>query len=370
MTPFLRKLFGQNWLLLVAMLALAIFGVVAIYSATSTRTDSYAADFWRKQANWVVVGFFAFMVASLIDYRWVRWGALPMYLAGIVFLILTKFMGTKVYGARSWLHLGPLNFQPAQLAVIAGIMVLTLFLTQFRDMHPMLRLLLCGAVAAAPCLLILMQPDLGEVIIWIPVLLALLFVGGLPLRYLICIILIGIAFIPIAINFGLKPYQQQRITAFTHPDIDKQGSAWAINQSLIAIGSGGWSGKGFKAPNTQIELGFLPATAVHNDYIFSAIGEQWGFVGGVLLLGGFVLLLMICLFVAFFAGDQLGLLLVVGITALIFTHIFQNMGMTIAMLPITGVPLPLISYSGSFVLMIMFGLGLVNSVWIHRKVPA
>jgi rod shape determining protein RodA len=370
MTPFLRKLLGQNWLLLATMLALAIFGVVAIYSATSTRTDAYAADFWRKQANWVAVGFFAFMVTSLVHYRWIRWGALPMYLAGIVFLIMTRFIGTKVYGARSWLHLGPINFQPAQLAVVAGIMVLAIFLTQFREMHPMLRLLLSGAIAAAPCLLILMQPDLGETIIWGPVLLALLFVGGVPLRYLICLILIGIAFIPIAINFGLKPYQQQRITAFTHPDIDKQGSAWAINQSLIAIGSGGWSGKGFKAPNTQIELGFLPATAVHNDYIFSAIGEQWGFIGGMLLISAFALLLMTCLFVAFFAGDQLGLLLVTGITALIFTTIFQNIGMTIALLPITGVPCPLISYSGSFVLMIMFGLGLVNSVWIHRKIPA
>ncbi|PYI86039.1 MAG: rod shape-determining protein RodA [Verrucomicrobia bacterium] len=370
MMPFLRKLLGQNWLLLLSMLALAIFGVIAIYSATSSRADSYAADFWRKQANWVAVGVFAFILTSLVDYRWIRWGALPMYLAGIVFLVLTKFIGTKVYGARSWLHLGPINFQPAQLAVVAGIMVLALFLTQFRNIHPMLRLLLCGAIAAAPCLLILLQPDLGEVIIWIPVLLALLFVSGLPSRYLICIILIGLAFIPIAINFGLKPYQQQRITAFTHPDIDKQGSAWAINQSLIAIGSGGWSGKGFKAPNTQIELGFLPATAVHNDYIFSAIGEQWGFVGGAFLIGGFALLLITCLFVAFFAGDQLGMLLVIGITALVFTHIFQNMGMTIAMLPITGVPLPLISYSGSFVLMIMFGLGLVNSVWIHRHVPA
>src|SRR6266545_1520695 len=178
MTPFLRKLLGQNWLLLLTMLGLAIFGVVAIYSATSTRTDAYAADFWRKQANWVAVGVFAFMVTSLIHYRWIRWGALPMYLAGIVFLILTKFIGTKVYGARSWLHLGPLNFQPAQLAVVAGIMVLAIFLTQFREMHPMLRLLLSGAIAAAPCLLILMQPDLGEVIIWIPVLLALWFVGG------------------------------------------------------------------------------------------------------------------------------------------------------------------------------------------------
>ncbi len=245
MTPFLRKLLGQNWLLLVIMLALAVFGVVAIYSATSSRSDPYAADFWRKQANWVTVGVFAFMMTSLVHYRWVRWGALPMYLAGIVFLILTKFIGTKVYGARSWLHLGPINFQPAQLAVVAGIMVLALFLTQFRQMHPALRLLLSGAIAGAPCLLILMQPDLGETIIWVPVMLALWFVAGLPLRYLLCIILIGIAFIPIAINFGLKPYQQQRITAFTHPDIDKQGSAWAVNQSLIAIGSGGWSGKGF-----------------------------------------------------------------------------------------------------------------------------
>jgi rod shape determining protein RodA len=367
MTPFLRKLIGMNWVLLFTMVALAIFGVIAIYSATYMRDDPTAQEFWRKQANWVAVGLVAFVVTSLIDYRWIRWGALPMYLAGIAFLVLTKFVGQKVYGARSWLHIGPINFQPAQVAVIAGIMVLALFLSQFREMHPMLRLLLCFTIAGAPCLLILLQPDLGEVIIWAPVLLAMMFIGGIPLRYIICIVLIGVAFIPIAINLGLKPYQQERITAFINPDIDKQGSAWAINQSLIAIGSGGWAGKGFKAPNTQIELGFLPATAVHNDYIFSAIGEQWGFVGGVCLISAFALLLLTCLFVAFFAGDQFGLLLVIGITALVFTHIFQNMGMTISMLPITGVPLPLISYSGSFVLMIMFGLGIVNSVWIHRR---
>src|SRR5205085_1030512 len=291
MTPLLRKLLGLNWALLITMLALAIFGVVAIYSATYMREDSIASEFWRKQANWVAVGFLAFMVTSLIDYRWVRWGALPMYLAGLVFLVLTKFIGSKVYGARSWLHIGPINFQPAQLAVVAGIMVLALLLShpQFRDMHAMLKLLLCAVIVGAPCLLIMLQPDLGETIIWGPVLLALLFVGGIPLRYLICIVLIVVAFIPIAINLGLKPYQQERITAFINPDIDKQGSAWTINQSLI------------------------------------------------------------------------------GITALIFTHIFQNIGMTSSLLPITGVPLPLISYSGSFVLMIMFGLGIINSVWIHRK---
>ena len=368
MTPFLRKLLGLNWLLLVNMLALAVFGVIAIYSATYMKQDPAAAEFWRKQANWVAIGFLAFIVASLIDYRWVKWGALPMYLAGLFFLILTRFIGTKVYGARSWLHLGPINFQPAQLAVVAGIMVLALFLSQFRQMHPMLRVALCGAIVGAPCLLILMQPDLGECIIWGPVVLALLFVGGIPLRYLICIVLIVVALIPVA-YIGLKPYQQERITAFINPDIDRQGSAWAINQSLIAIGSGGWAGKGFKAPNTQIELGFLPATAVHNDYIFSAIGEQWGFVGGIALLSAFGLLLVTCLFVAYKASDLFGLLLVIGITTLIFTHIFQNVGMTISILPITGVPLPLISYSGSFALMIMFGLGIVNSVWVHRRVP-
>src|SRR5438309_7383439 len=176
MAPFLRKLLGLNWVLLLTMLALAIFGVIAIYSATYMREDSVASEFWRKQANWVAVGFLAFMVTSLIDYRWVRWGALPMYLAGIIFLVLTKFIGSKVYGARSWLHIGPINFQPAQLAVVAGIMVLALFLSQFRQMHPMLKLLLCGAIVGAPCLLILMQPDLDECIIWTPVLMALLFV--------------------------------------------------------------------------------------------------------------------------------------------------------------------------------------------------
>src|ERR1700704_6094059 len=137
MTPFLRKLLGLNWLLLANTLALAVFGVIAIYSATYMREESVSTEFWRKQANWVAVGSFAFMITSLIDYRWIRWGALPMYLAGLAFLVLTKFMGTKVYGSRSWLHLGPINFQPAQLAVVAGIMVLALFLSQFREMHPM-----------------------------------------------------------------------------------------------------------------------------------------------------------------------------------------------------------------------------------------
>jgi rod shape determining protein RodA len=367
MTPLLRKFLGMNWLIFAIMIALALFGVFAIYSATWMRDEMMVQNFWRRQAMWVGIGMVAFFVASLVDYRWVKWGALPMYLGGIAFLILARFIGTRVYGARSWINIGPINFQPAQLAVIAGIMVLAILLSQFRGLHPAARLLLCGIICGAPMLLILLQPDLGEAIIWIPVILAMLFVGGMPKRYLICIVLLIAIVIPIMINFGLKPYQRKRITAFADPSLDPLDSGYGINQALNAVGSGGWAGLGFKSANSQIEIEGLPQTAVQNDYIFPVIANQWGFLGGVILISGFGLLLVTCLIVAYRAADDVGVLLCVGFAALIFTHVFQNIGMMVGMLPITGVPLPLISYSGSFVLMIMFALGLVNSVWVHRK---
>ena len=169
------------------------------------------------------------------------------------------------------------------------------------------------------------------------------------------------------LNFVLKPYQRARIIAFIDPAIDPLGAGWAINQSLIAIGSGGWAGKGFMATGTQVEQGFIPGTTVHTDYIFTAIGEQFGFLGGVVLLSLFGVLILAMLATAHQSADDLGLLITVGFSAQIFFHVYQNIGMTIALMPITGLPLPLISYGGTFLVMIMFGLGLVNSVWVHRK---
>jgi len=370
MTPLLRKFLGMNWLIFALMMALAFFGVFAIYSATWMRDDPVVLEFWRRQAMWVGIGMVAFFVASLVDYRWVKWGALPMYLGGIAFLVLARFIGTRVYGARSWIKIGPINFQPAQLAVIAGIMVLAILLSQFRNLHPAIRLLLCGIICGAPMLLILLQPDLGEAIIWLPVVLAMLFVGGMPKRYLICIILLCVAFIPIMINFGLKGYQRDRITAFIDPELHPLDAGYGILMSLNAVGSGGWKGVGFKSPISEIEIESLPQTAVQNDYIFPVIANQVGFLGSVILLSAFGLLIVTCLIVAYRAADDIGVLLCIGFTVLIFTHVFQNVGMMVGMLPITGVPLPLISYSGSFVLMVMFALGLVNSVWIHRKALA
>lgn len=364
MTPLIRKLLGLNWVLVASVIVLSVFGVIAVYSATFFRTDEY----WHKQATWVAVGFVVFLVTSLIPYRFAKWIALPAYLVGVAAVILTYVIGKEIGGAKCWLVVPGVGlFQPSQLAVIAGILVVALFLSQFRRLHPMLKLCFVGAMVVGPMVLILKQPDFGMTMVWVPVIMSMLIVSGIPKRYIITIVLVGLCIIPLAYNFGLKPYQRARITAFIDPEIDRLGSAWAINQSLIAIGSGGFSGKGFKAANTQVEQGFLPGTTVHTDYIFSAIGEQWGFLGGVVLIGTFSILILAILFTAYHAADEFGLLITAGIAGQMFFHVYQNIGMTISLMPITGLPLPLISYGGTFVVMVMFGLGLVNSVWVHRK---
>lgn len=365
MTPLIRKLLGMNWVLVAAAIALSIFGIIAVYSATFFRTDEY----WHKQGIWVGAGFVVFLVTSLTPYRFIRWAALPLYLAGVAMVILTyTSMGREIGGAKCWLTVPGVGlFQPSQLALMAGILTVGLFLSQFRRLHPMLKLCFVGAIVVGPMVLILKQPDFGMTLVWVPVIMAMLLAGGIPKRYLITIILIGLCIVPLAYNFGMKPYQRARITAFLDPEIDPKGSAWAINQSLIAIGSGGFSGKGFKAPNTQVEQGFLPGTTVHTDYIFSAIGEQWGFMGGVILISTFGVLILSMLFTAYHAADEFGLLITAGLAGQMFFHVYQNVGMTISLMPITGLPLPLISYGGTFVVMILFGLGLVNSVWIHRR---
>jgi rod shape determining protein RodA len=234
-------------------------------------------------------------------------------------------------------------------------------------MHPALKLGSIGLIVGAPMILTLKQPDFGMTLVWIPVMLSMLFVGGIPRRYLLAVILVGASLLPLVINFGLKDYQRKRLVTFMDPEIDPLGSSYAINQALIAIGSGGFAGKGFKATGTQIDQGFVPGTTVHTDYIFTAIGEQWGFIGGVTLISAYTLLLLACLFCAHKSSDNFALIIAAGFTAQIFFHVYQNIGMTIAIMPITGLPLPLVSYGGTFLLTIMLGLGLVNSIWIHRK---
>jgi rod shape determining protein RodA len=366
MHPFLRKFLGLNWPLVVLMLTLAVAGVYSIYSATWFRDD----PFWRNQIIWLGLGLPVFLVVSLLDYRWLRWGAVPIYVGSVLLLVAVRFVGTQRYGSERWIDLGPFSVQPSQFALLGGILILAVFLSQFRQLPAFVRVLGCGVLAAPPCLLILMQPDLGSTLVWGPVILILFFIAGIPKRYLAVMLLLVAIAVPLMVNFGLKPYQRDRIIAFVDHEIDPLGVSWTINQSLIAIGSGGMTGKGFKAPNTQNELGFLPSTIVHNDFIFSALGEQHGFIGGVILLGLFGATVLFGLQVSLLAEDEFGRLIAAGITAMIFTHVFMNIGMTISVTPITGLPLPFISYGGTFVIVMMVSFGLLQSIWVHRHTTA
>ena len=359
-----RKFRAMNKSLFLLMMGLSLFGIYAIYSATWTRD----VPFMTSQIRWIVICLPVFFLVAFNDYGWVRLGAIPVYVVSVILLILVFFIGVKVFGARSWLRLGPLgNFQPSQLAIFAGVLFFALFLSSSNGMHPALRVLACLGITAVPCVLILVQPYLGGTLVWLPVLFAMLFVAGIQVRYLATLALLGIAMIPLVVNFGLKPYQKDRILIFLDPSLDPQGAGWTINQSLNAIGSAGFWGKGFRAHNTLNELGYLPSTIVHTDFIYSVFGEQHGFFGAILLISAFALLLMAGLHVAANARDLMGRLLAVGIVMLLFTHVFMNIGMTVAVTPITGLPLPLVSYGGTFLLITMACLGLLQSIWIHRK---
>ncbi len=366
MTPFLRKLLGMNWLLFASVIVISLAGVLFIHGASYLRPED---RYWQQQAKFVGFGLVLFLVVTMIDYRWVKWAAVPVYLMSVVLTALTYTgLGVMKNNAKCWLRLPFIGvFQPGQMAAMGGIMTMALFLSHTRRWHPALRIMGTGIIAAPPMVLILKQPDLGMTVAWMPVILAMLWLSGMPLRWLAVLLLTGLTFLPLVMNFGLKPYQRDRVVTFMDPDVDPRGASYGVNQSLIAIGSAGISGKGFKAPGTQLEMGLIPKAEAHTDYIFATIGEQWGFLGGAALIAAFGLLIIACMLTAACATDAFGLLIVGGITAQVFFHVFQNIGMTIALMPITGLPLPLISYGGTFVLMIMFALGLVNSVWVHRQ---
>ncbi len=357
----------MNWVLFAATVVIALAGILFIDGASYLHPEQH---YWQNQAKWVGYGVIVFLLVTLIDYRWIKFAAIPIYLASVGLVALTYTgRGVKVGGAQCWLQLPGLGtFQPSQLAVVGGVLIVALFLSACRHWHPLLKLMGTGVIVAPAMLLILKQPDFGMTLVWMPILLTMLWVGGIPKRWMLTVLLAGLIALPVVICFFLKPYQRERVTTFLDPEIDPLGSGYAVNQSLIAIGSAGVKGKGFKAEGTQLELGLIPSTVAHTDYIFTTIGEQWGFLGGATVLAAFAVLLLACLATALRATDPFGVLIVGGVTAQIFFHVYQNIGMTVAMMPITGLPLPLISYGGTFALTVMFSLGLINSVWVHRKI--
>ncbi len=374
MTPLLRKFFAMNWLLFAVMMALMIFGCSAIYSASALR-DPELAGKWRDQVVFGVLGLIPFFAASLIDYKWVRWLGLPFYLVGLGLLVYTQFFGEEVYGTKGWVNLGFVKLQSSQVAIAGGIILMALILANLHKLHPMfrnpfMRLVLTGIAGTIPFALVLLQGDFGSAMVWIPVIAAMVLVGNIPFRYLITIVLCGTMFLPYAYFFGLKEYQKKRITVqfdmLMGKKVDILGDAYSAHNNLLAIGSGGWAGKGFSNPNTVNNKGFISNETAINDFIFAVLAEEHGFRGSLMMIAGFMVMLLLCLFVAFYSRDMLGRLIVVGVLTLILSHIFQNVGMNLLIMPITGIPLPLISYGGTFLIIVMAMLGLVQSVWVHR----
>jgi len=387
----LRPLRRLDWSLVAAMLALLGIGIAFIFSAGYGNPDPAAQSLFRKQLCWAVLGMLFFVMFAIIDYhRWTR-TAWWLYAAGLILLALVfvPHIGLKIYGARRWLQLAGFRIlQPAELMKLAMIFLLArLFGWPGRNLRRG-RLVIFGLVMVlAPMALIIKQPDMGTALVFLPILAGIMWAAGVSGRRLAAwaalgIVLIGSALALIIVppklgmdehsherlmrRIGISPYQRDRIAVFLDRDRDPLGAGWNKAQSQIAVGSGRLMGKGY-LQGTQNLLGFLPRTVAPNDFIFSVIAEEKGFTGCVITLALFGVLLVALLRAAETAVDKMGRLLCVGIATMLFCHVFINIAMTIGLLPVTGIPLPLISYGGTFMISTMSALGIVQSVYIRGE---
>lgn len=386
MTPFLRKILGMNWAFVLVMYGLLIFGVFMIESAARHLTisselleqyGSVGAYFASKQKMFIFLGSVAYFAAALVDYRWIRWLGIPFYLVSMAMMVMAMLQDQDVHQ----LDLGGLKFQPAQLGITAGIILIAWLLQDLPKLHrwlgaPFVKIGVIGVVAAVPFLIVMKMGDMGSALVWIPVLIVALLVGGIPFRYLTCMTFIGAGVIPL-LYFVALPLVSERgperidtwLRMMTGREVDIRGPAYSPHYVSVAVGKASWKGVGYKATVENGSLfakGFGSKTTAHNDYIFGVIGEELGFRGSLLMLTAFALLTIQGLFIAFYSRDVSGRLLASLIVALFFAHIFESVGMCVLIMPVTGIPLPLISYSGTFVVISMFLLGLVQSVWVHR----
>ncbi len=377
MSPILRKILGMNWLLVLLMYGLLIFGVYAIESA-ARHLHGGGAAYAEMQKYWIVVGSVIYFITALVDYRWVRWLALPIYLVSLA------CMG-KVLNSSAEVHkldLGPISFQPAQLGVISGVLMIAWLIHDMPKLHrwfglPLVRIGLIGLLSGVPFLMIMKMGDMGSALVWIPVAIVALIVGGVPFRYLTLMAILGFALVPIVHKVVLPQVSErgpERIKLFldmlNDRPVDIAGPAYAPYYVSMAVGKSGWKGIGWNATAERGSLHdrrYIPWRTAHNDFIFAVIAEEWGFRGSLLLITVFAVMLIQCLLISYYSANVMGRLIVTCIVAFFFAHIFENIGMCALIMPITGIPLPLISYSGTFVVICMFMLGLVQSVWVHRN---
>ncbi len=354
--------------LLVTTSVLAVIGVVVVYSATRSKLLLAGISphyFMDRQAAYVVVGVVVMVVLAAIDYRWLEHAAWLLY-AGLVLALLAVFgIGSSALGATRWIQLGPIQLQPSAFGTVVLVVVVAAFCARRPDGLERGDLLKALALSALPILLVIKQPDLGSGIVMGIVLLVMLIVAGIPNRYLVALVLLAVGGVVAVIHLGLlQPYQVARITSFLHQNSGDKTTTYNLHQSVAAIGSGGFWGTGL-FHGSQTNLAYVPEQ--QTDFIFSAVGEQLGFVGAATILVLLGILAWRMLRVAQTTRDAFGRLLATGCFTLIAFSAFENAGMAMGIMPIAGIPLPFLSYGGSATVSFFAATGMVLSVQLHRQ---
>ena len=355
--------------LLLVTLMLAAYGAVMVFSATVHRQEEAGLDpqlFVKRQIAYLIAGVVVLLVLSSFDYRHLRTFAPFVYGATILGLVLVLTpLGDVQKGASRWIDLGFFQAQPSELAKVAVIVTLAAFFAEKKGELSALDVLATIGLVVVPAVLIFLEPDLGTMMVFVALTGALLLVGGAKLRHFLVLGLIGAIGIAAIIQFDvLHDYQKERITSFLDPNPDIRSYGYNLTQSKIAIGSGGFRGKGLESENTQTSLDFVPEQ--HTDFIFTAVGEQLGFLGSATLLALFAFLIWRALRIAAMSRDMFGALLATGAAALWAFQLFVNVGMTMGIMPITGIPLPFISYGGSSLITNFAAVGLLMNVHMRR----
>jgi rod shape determining protein RodA len=347
------------------ILALNVIGLINLYSATHGAASSNTSQFFIQQILWLILGWTLFFILTIIDYDFFKRFAYFFYSVNLLALIITLKFGKVSYGAQRWLDLGFFRYQPSDTMKLALVILLAHVLSERVSTEGLgFRGLAWPAILTfLPAGLIIKQPDLGTGLLLIAIFFSMILYIKVRRSVLIFFFVSGLVAAPIAWSFGLKQYQKQRVLTFLNPGKDSRGAGYNSIQSRIAVGSGKIIGKGFRK-GTQSQLEFLPER--HTDFIFSVLSEENGFIGSMITLGLFMLLLLMGARTASEARDRFGAILAVGSVAILFWHVTINISMIMGLMPIVGVPLPLLSYGGSIMITTMSSLGLISAV-AYRK---
>ena len=363
-----RPLRHVDPLLLVAVLALALIGLFAIYSSTHQSLEAIREDpgrFVKRQVGFLALGAVAVMLAASFDYRFVKVYAGLIYVASIVLLLLVRTpLGTSVKGSQRWFELFGFQLAPSEVAKVAVIAMLAAFLSEVRGELTLRDVFRASGLAAIPGVLVFLQPDLGTSIVFVAILVGILVVAGTRPRYLAALALTAVVLIFAGFQVGLvKEYQVVRLQAFLDSANVDESARYNRQQAEIAIGSGGLFGLGY-LQGTQTNLDFVPEQ--HTDFIFTVVGEEFGFVGAMTLLGLFGIVIWRAFRTAIVSKDAFGTYLAAGIASMLALQMFVNVGMTVGIMPITGIPLPFVSYGGSSLLLNCAAIGILLNVHMRR----